>query len=302
MAVNESVTKSVLFLGTKEDGKFKPRATAFIVSIFEEEWGWRFLVTAEHVIYGFTKEKCDIWVRSNLKNGTTIENKLSNVKWWFHPDKASNATDVAVTPVDFANDEDFLAIRLSQDISMAATDQVLRANNVHVGHEVYICDLFRSHYGQQKNVPIVRVGNIAMMLGEEKVFTKYCGYTDAYLIEARSIGGLSGSPVYINVPTHTMGSRLQIPGERTCLLGLMHGHFDVQTFTDDIVVDIDDGSGRPSGINTGIGVVIPVEKILETLSHPELVSMREEAKAELRRRKSGTDGPNTAPSSPTPVI
>ena len=37
-----------------------------------------------------------------------------------------------------------------------------------------------------------------MMTGEP-VWTCYCGYTDAYLIEAMSIRGLSGSPVFINI-------------------------------------------------------------------------------------------------------
>jgi hypothetical protein len=289
MAVNEAVRKCVLFLGTKEKGKFRPRATAFVVSIRAEiDIGWRYLVTAEHVVSGLVSRGHEIWVRSNLKDGTASENKLSNGRWWYHPNNENEPTDVALAPVDFSPDEDFLAIPLNSDTSMAATDLVMMGR-ISVGHEVYITGLFRSHYGRQQNVPIVRIGNLAMMRGE-KVYTEYCGYIDAYLIEARSISGLSGSPVFLNIPflERTPNIGLAVQNERTHLLGLMHGHFDVKNFKDDIVIDADQQDGTISGINTGIGVVIPVEKILETLEHPELVEMRRKAVEELRKQQGAT--------------
>ena len=49
------------------------------------------------------------------------------------------------------------------------------------------------------NLPIVRLGAIAAMPGEY-IKTDW-GCLRAYLIEARSIGGLSGSPVFIRVGT-----------------------------------------------------------------------------------------------------
>jgi hypothetical protein len=127
------------------------------------------------------------------------------------------------------------------------------------------------------------------MLGE-KVFTKHCNYTDAYLIEARSIGGLSGSPVFITIPRrHPIPvSKDQVglveTGETTYLLGLVHGHFDIENLNEDAVSDIDNGRG----INTGIGVVIPVEKILETIYQPELVEMRKKAAEEYRSKHGAT--------------
>jgi hypothetical protein len=50
------------------------------------------------------------------------------------------------------------------------------------------------HTGDLKNVPIVRVGNLASYPSEQ-IQTRAFGRMEAYLIEARSIGGLSGSPV-----------------------------------------------------------------------------------------------------------
>ena len=67
-----------------------------------------------------------------------------------------------------------------------------------MGDEVFVVGLFRHRHGTQRNIPIVRVGNLAA-LTEEKVATNDFGLVDAYLIEARSIGGLSGSPVFLNL-------------------------------------------------------------------------------------------------------
>jgi hypothetical protein len=199
-----------------------------------------------------------------------------------HPGSEAGRTDVASMPVDFASDEDFLTIPLGLPNGIAATKQLLYAHNIGVGHENFITGLFRSHYGNQRNVPAVRVGNIAMMR-EEPVRTKYCGPTDAYLIEARSVNGLSGSPVFLHIPVfHAQGFDREgkprtdfVPyvGDKMYLLGLMHGHFDVENLTEDVVVD--DGGDGSRGIHTGIGVVIPVEKLIETLSLPELVEKRQ---------------------------
>ena len=245
--------KCVLFLGTKEKGKFSPRATAFVVSIIENPLGggFHYLVTAQHVISRFHDERLHIWVRSNLKNGRALENLLAG-RWWFHPDNALSPNDVAVISIDFVSDEDFLLIPLSGPAAMAATSEIFNVNSIGVGHEVFITGLFRTHYGNQRNVPIVRVGNISMMPGEPGE-TKYCGDIDAYLIEARSIGGLSGSPVFVNIGVFGAATPRNdfVPylGERIYLLGLMHGHFDIQNLNDDVVIE----AGTTQRINTGIG-------------------------------------------------
>jgi hypothetical protein len=281
--VEDIVRQSVLFLGNKDakTGMFHPRATAFVVSIHEGGIGFRFVVTAEHAIAGFSEKKWEIYIRSNLVNGGVREDSWANAHWFFHPNVGS--TDVAVATIDFQPDEEFRTILLRSDGStsrtgMAATQELLQQRRIGLGDEIFIIGLFRSHYGRQRNVPIIRVGNLAMMKGEP-VKTEYCGYTEAYLVEARSISGLSGSPVFIHVPLFEPdgGTVTQF-----FLLGLMHGHFDIQNLNEDTVLDSDEGTTK--GINTGIGVVIPVEKILETIDQPELVEMRKKAITEHRKK------------------
>jgi hypothetical protein len=52
---------------------------------------------------------------------------------------------------------------------------------------------------------------------------------------------------------------------RDHFLGLVHGHFDV-LLPDEDIAQKDDG-GRGGGINSGIGIVIPSQKIIETLNN-----------------------------------
>jgi hypothetical protein len=224
-----------------------------------------------------------MYMRSNLKNGGVREDSWAQAHWYHHPDVGS--TDVAIASIDFGPDEEYKQIvlrtdRTSSSGAIAGTLDVLQTKNLGLGDEVFIVGLFRSHYGLQRNVPIIRVGNLAMMVGEP-VLTEY-GYIDAYLVEARSISGLSGSPVFIHAPIFDPGGGAVTQFH---LLGLMHGHFDIKNKNEDIVLDSE--RDATSGINTGIGVVIPVEKILETIDQLELVEMRKKAIKE-HREKGGT--------------
>jgi hypothetical protein len=283
MWVDDYVRQCVLFLGNKDakTERFHPRATAFVVSIHEGGLGFRYVVTAEHAIAGFSTKGWDIYVRSNLRDGGVREDNWAAAHWFFHPE--SGSTDVAVAPIEFHPEEEYRQIVLRTDGStqsqggIAATSDLIEEKRIGLGDEVFIIGLFRSHYGRQRNIPIIRVGNLAMLKGEP-VLTDYCGYTEAHLVEARSISGLSGSPVFVHVPMfHPRSGTIT----QFFLLGLMHGHFDIKNLNEDTVVD---DAEATKGINSGIGVVIPVEKILETIDQPELVELRKKAAIEHRKK------------------
>ncbi len=168
-----------------------------------------------------------------------------------------------------------------------ATPDVISSLSIGAGEEVAIVGLFRSHYGQERNIPIVRIGHISA-LQSEPVYTKYCGYTDAHLIEAQSIGGLSGSPVFVHMPPVRIvqGKPDLVNGPQLYFLGLIHGHFDVQNLNEDIVIE--DQANSPGGINTGIGVVIPAQKIIETLDQEEWRTGRQNVIKALAAAKGAT--------------
>ena len=161
-----------------------------------------------------------------------------------------------------------------------------------VGDEIFVTGLFTAVPGISRNIPIIRHGNIAMM-PEEQIQTEL-GYADVFLVELRSIGGLSGSPVFVR---NTIGfpirkidgssGMLYGSGSGDTLLGLMHGHWDIK---ESEMNNANFSHDRKRGVNMGIGIVIPAIKIYETLYSAELVCMRkEQEEAMLRRRIPGTD-------------
>jgi hypothetical protein len=285
MHVPEKVRRSVLFIGSKnERGAFIPRATAFLVQSHSkgDDQAFPHLVTAEHVISGMQTKGIEVYVRINLKKDAaekmgedaTVVSLAGKSDWYFHPD-SSQQSDVAVAALglnlDLA-DHDYIPIF---EYAWSDIDPSFTPKGPRLGEEVFIVGLFRSHYGRQRNRPIIRIGNISA-LPEEPVYTKYAGYIDAYLIEARSISGLSGSPVFAVCdvrPTFQFipDPRFQPDPEdvnwpRYHFLGLMHGHFDLENLTEDSVVD---DATESRGINSGIGLVIPASTGLESLAPAE---------------------------------
>ena len=280
MLVPDQVRKSVLFIGTKENGKFRPRATAFIVHYQDQGYDSLQFVTAEHAISGLITKGHKIYGRFNLIGGDVLEIPIDNDTWIFYP-KDDPLSDVAVCPFRPTTTTDtgetvtveYQSISVNGAKSIAATEEIIKFNSIGVGEEIFIVGLFRSHYGHERNFPIIRVGNIAAMR-EEPVYTEYAGYIDAYLVEALSISGLSGSPVFVSMPPFRIINHAvtMTEGPQYYLLGLMHGHFDIKRLNEDTAVD--DETQTTRGINTGIGIVIPVEKIIETIEHPDLVEIR----------------------------
>ena len=293
--ISEATRKCVAFIGIREAGHFQPRATCFFVSYLEDQHSFDHLVTAEHVVSGLLSQGHDIWLRVNVKGGGSAEIPLEADAFRFHPDNERNPTDVAVCPINLrlvneqdnssSGEMDVRTIGLNGEQSLIPTEKWVNRHGG-LGGQIAIVGLFRNHFGKDRNIPIVRVGNISAK-PEEPVWTKYTGYLKAYLVEARSIAGLSGSPVFV-MPDYALyvmralerRSQKDSSVEAAAgLLGLMHGHFDVRNLNEDVVLD----SGPERSVHTGIGVVIPVEKIIEAVEHPELTAMRKKVVADLRK-------------------
>ena len=142
---------------------------------------------------------------------------------------------------------------------MAATSEIISKESIGPGDEVFITGLFVNHFGEERNIPILRIGNIAAM-PEEKVKTDTMGPMDAF-IEARSIGGLSGSPVFVHL-TGVRNNVFTVGPPPIYLLGLMHGHWDAEVTKND---SIQKDQFERERVNMGIAIVVPVQKIIETV-------------------------------------
>ena len=168
-----------------------------------------------------------------------------------------------------------------------ANPSALSKRAIGLGDETFAIGLFRHHAGSERNIPIVRIGNIAAL--PEEAFRTRQGLMKAYLVEMRSIAGLSGSPVFVDLPSAgppmaywggISDPRIKPPDPeqvnwfRYRFLGLIHGHFDIPNLAEDSVVE-DDDAAESGGINTGIGIVVPAEKITETLYQSDLQQERD---------------------------
>lgn len=255
------------------DGSVVPRGTAFFLAIprVGHEGHWIYSVTASHVLKGIKSQRADghFLLRVNAREGGVVHIPSNVEDWHYHPDETL-ADDAAVMfGGPLPNEIDYLCF----PVDPAAQEQNMDRMDIGVGDEVFLPGLFVSHTGKTRNIPIIRVGNIAAT-PDEPVNT-FIGSMPAYLVEARSIGGLSGAPVFVNVAgARNIGGVLAFgAGPPIHLLGLMYGHYKVDT------PELDSASGNlhDEAINMGIAIVLPASRIFDIINSPELTEMRKKA-------------------------
>jgi len=288
--VPDDVLKCVGFIGEVEHQDFSGvpgelRATGFFVAIPCEsqeliEMRTCYFITAKHVATELEGRQAFFLV--NAKGGGVVGiTGVIGEHWFLHPSDPS--ADVAAIQILMDSQADINAIALEH----FGLPERLEQLHIGIGDETIISGLFTAVPGTTRNIPIVRHGNIAMMPGEQ--IQTELGFADVFLVEARSIGGLSGSPVFVR---HTLGVKVQrerdggddllfANGPGITLLGLMHGHWDIRESEINKPSIIHD---RQHGVNLGIGIVVPAIKIYETLYAPKLIAMRQEQEKEILKR------------------
>jgi hypothetical protein len=300
MRVPDQITKCVLFVGSAEMPEPEYRGTAFIVT-----WPGRnhndfaFMVTARHVAEHL--EGNEFWIRANTKKGSAVDLKgLPDNPWWYHPTEREYV-DAAVTM--------FSPARLAEldvehiPVKMFADRAIIEVKHLGIGDEVFITGLFTKVTETTKNIPIVRTGTVAMIPGERIPFGNKL--IDAYLIEARSIGGLSGSPVFVRetlmmpasgsyVSAISLGEAppkwLSGLGE-IYFLGSMIGHWDVpEGFS----------PTQAEAVNMGVAPIVPAHKIREIILQPELVELMKKIDDEMTAKNQKGAKLDFADSNPKP--
>jgi hypothetical protein len=249
---------------------------------------WYYLVTARHVIEGIRKITGDhkVHIRANsLSTGSDMWDETPLDAFIFHPrdsDKqgdewlewsSERRYDVAVTPVPGKLLEDGAVTTWAAGDLM--TNERVRKNNVGQGDDLAIIGLYHRQPGRTRITPIVRAAMIAAMPTDDLVSAQI-GPINGYLVEARSTGGLSGSPVvWFSRPEHIMLGTSERPsvvsGQRSGILGMVAAHFDAPAHRND------------EWINEGIAVVTTSADILETLRQESIMSERAKKEPEVRK-------------------
>lgn len=271
-------------------------------------------VTAKHCIENIPQSIDTVRLRLNLRDGNA-DWVSTQRKDWIH----SHETDISVYVWLDERDGDLADYNIyAIPEEMHATKPIIEEHAIGVGDEVITAGLFTRHPGEQKNHPIIRVGNIAA-IPEDKIETKQSGFIEGYLVEIRSIGGLSGSPVFVHLGGEILPdnfwelfasfgekededvprkiwSQLRIMlrnpysvQDTIYLLGVMHGHFPINekaiatTTTEE--TDTEPDKPCPEPLNTGIGIVVPIDHVWDVLKTGEIAEVLQ--KIEDREREKG---------------
>src|SRR6185295_9504039 len=189
MQLDENILTCVGFLGcNRKSGPVLGGTVFFLGYPMTDELMAMYAVTARHVIEDIGKRSDDgsVLLRLNGRDGALLSHPVPREAWIFHDDPS---IDVAVAPLD----GDLLSTidHKLMHLSSLATSETLAQGQIGIGEELFFPGLFKHRHGDTKNLPIIRVGNIAAMPSED-IETSWGRVRALYLIEARSIGGLSG--------------------------------------------------------------------------------------------------------------
>lgn len=226
--------------------------------------GLDYLVTTKHMIRQQTAGQAgpyakDVTVRFNTvkpvdstgKRWDTFDSDIvdprGDLQWIV--DDSDPVADVALIPVFLGQNADYKTI----GPDFFATKELDARQHFDENDEVLFTGLFTGYFGAQKNYPIVRHGKLALLPGEDVAIdpAKPDKKSQIYLAEVTSFGGNSGSPVFLRTtPLRESVNVKRELGYNYYLLGVMKGFV----------------SDQEAKQNSGIALVVPVDKIVEILS------------------------------------
>jgi hypothetical protein len=311
MQVDDVILKSAAFIGFPTERGFAAVGTGFFATLQQGEHDFVYFITAAHVTWpGRKRERqppdTTIHIRTNLRaGGSKVEPTKVKDEWVFHEDRQ---VDVCALPLGLHNttaaeeidDISFLAL---PSISVPFLVGLDRNKTPRLGDEVFITGAFVGRIGEHKNIPVVRIGNIAALPQEPLEFAS--PRRPAYLLETRSLGGISGSPVFLNYshpanrgrphffqatevnatdPTKTRPKTIVPYG----LLGMMLGSHSGQ-YAEDFVSENDTDILPPkdADFNAGIAVAMSVVDIIEFLENNSMLKQKRDGAISEREKAVG---------------
>ncbi len=247
--------------------------SGFIVSIksfADPRRSYGYVVTNRHLT-----EQGYCTVRMNTIHGNFDIIDVSWQSWYSHPNN-----DIAVAPVSIR--PDFHKFRTA-GIEHFITSEKINKLGIGVGDEVFLVGRLMDSAGKIKNTPSARFGAISMMPIEPVTNNFLNRDLECFLCEVRSIGGFSGSPVFVYIPpfthrpdTNEIGTGMRGPW----LLGVDWGH---QFTKEPILTAEGKETGNHVKRNTGVACIAPAWNILEILNHPDLLEVRSKGDEEIKQ-------------------
>jgi hypothetical protein len=195
---------SVYFYASEVDAEAGEHSggSGFLVNVpveGHEGWGSSYAVTNKHVL-----DNGALVLRLNQTQGGTRVISTERDEWFDHPHRY----DVSVRSLDLAGEQlEYSSISTSEFI----TQELVGDYRIYPGDETFLVGRLITPWGQQRNSPAVRFGNISMMAHAADPVRGYEGIEqEAFLVECRSLSGFSGSPVFAST-TRTYNANDHLP-------------------------------------------------------------------------------------------
>jgi hypothetical protein len=280
---NEWLDAVVYLYPTEEDARRGARAgaTAFIVNVPAEDArlprnvAHHYVVTNVHAIDG----RASLAVRINLLAGGFDVLTIPSTAWVTHP----NGDDLAAAslPFDPARHRHAAVNR-----SMMLTQELRDHWGFSPGDEVFFIGRYVDHEGKAHNVPTVRSGIVSAFPAEP--ISQRPGRDhdqETILVEARSLSGYSGSPVFITPSPYIDKSPEPggppivrgVTGGPCFLLGIDWGHHSWREPVRDRLTGRPLSDGSFVSGNSGMMLVVPATKLISLLDTQQLVEIRQAA-------------------------
>jgi hypothetical protein len=261
------VKKSITFIYSRDtSNRLTVQGTGFFVYVKTQQDAdtatFGYLVTAKSALKRKNGTFFDtLFVRINRKEGYSdtllIQLKADGAQRYFvHPD---STVDLAVIPA-FPDVKRYDVLYLPA--GMIGGVDVFTKENITEGSEVFYTGMLQSHMGVFKNIPAVKFGKIVQMSEEKYQWER--SFTEFFLIEANSIPGSEGSPVYYY--SETAKDSAGVPRlSKISLCGVLAGSY------------------QKDGNDLNLARVIPSYKLNELLNLSGVAGEREKEFARLKQ-------------------
>lgn len=270
----------MIYLYPSEDAARQGKATGgsgFLLAVpssVVEEKKHIYAVTNQHVT---ARSRV---VRMNTRGGGTDILPLGPEQWLDHP--AGDDLSIAFIPDEALRGFYYRSIHEEMLLSKAEMDQ----QGIGPGEDVCMVGRFVTHEGRKENRPTVRFGNISQMPWEPIYQPERAHWQESFLIEMRSHGAYSGSPVFNIFDPHVI--RTGAPGdisEETFLIGVDWGHI----LTLDTVLQEDGRTPAKEGwkikAHSGQSGVVPAWRLRELLDWEPVMRARQQEDEGLAKKE-----------------
>jgi hypothetical protein len=270
--------KMVVFFGAPAppDGKIQYGGTGFLANYECDNKTYSYLLTCRHVAKALGSH-VEFLIRVNLREGGFEEIPVPTVDWFFHENPSVDLAIASTRGIFDENKHDVLAVSLNPANDYSA--------DAKCGDQISLVGLFRLRAGSKRNMPIVHTGHIASLADPQELVpctnreTQKVEFCDVHLIEAQTLEGLSGSPVFVRQAKDIKvqgadGSSDSVSGFGSVdLFGIYQGSWDGRPGE---LLEQDRSFVGELRVPVGVGMVVPIAKAREVIEkYPDLIKQRE---------------------------